>query len=180
MTTLAELPQGYAVDPKSQLTELFVKGTSATAIPDRCTAAIRAEQNFNIFGAAFAKGRADFTDGKSHLVGVTIYSFQSPYRVGTLSDDLTRAVGDCPTVTYPDSPGFTTTASLFRTAGLGDESIGMLFRTTSASQGPVEQAVEITRVGDFDLLTTALEADDGKADTTLLDELTRAAVGRLL
>jgi hypothetical protein len=133
ITTVAELPRGFVVDPKAQATGILVKGSGDNVDPARCTPALRAELNFNILSAAFAKGHADFTDGKSRLVRSTIYSFQSPYPVGNLTDDLARAVHDCPTFSYPDTPEATTTVSTFTTPGLGDESIGMHFKTTSTS-----------------------------------------------
>lgn len=182
MTTLAELPRGFVVDPKAQATDILVKGSGDSVDPARCTPALRAELNFNILAPAFAKGHADFTDGKSRLVGTTIYAFQSPYPVGNLTDDLARAVRDCPTFTYPDTPESTTTVSTFVTPGLGDESIGMHFRTTStsSSEPPVDVGVEITRVGMFDVLSTTEYVQDGTLDVNLLGELTRTAVGRML
>jgi hypothetical protein len=182
ITTVAELPRGFVVDPKAQATDILVKGSGDSVVPARCTPALRAELNVNILAAAFAKGHADFTDGKSRLVGMTIYSFQSPYPVGNLSDDVFRAVRDCPTFSYPDTPEATTTVRRFDTPGLGDESIGMHFRTTSTapSTPPVDVGVEITRVGMFDLLATTEYVEDGKLDTDLLASLTRAAVGRML
>jgi hypothetical protein len=182
ITTVAELPRGFVADPKAQATDILVKGSADTVDPTRCTPALRAELNFNILGAAFAKGHADFTDGKSRLVGMTIYSFQSPYPVGNLTDDLARAVHDCPNFKYPDTPEATTTVHTFTTPGLGDESIGMHFRTTSTapSEPPVDIGVEITRVGMFDVLSTTEYVQDGRLDTGLLASLTRAAVGRML
>jgi hypothetical protein len=102
--------------------------------------------------------------------------------VGNLTDDLARAVRDCPTFTYPDTPESTTTVSTFVTPGLGDESIGMHFRTTStsSSEPPVDVGVEITRVGMFDVLSTTEYVQDGTLDVNLLGELTRTAVGRML
>lgn len=167
---------------KVWLTSPVQEGPVLVVDPARCTPALRAELNFNILAAAFAKGHVDFTDGKSRLVGTTIYAFQSPYPVGSLTDDLARAVDDCPTFTYPDTPESTTTVRRFTTPGLGDESIGMHFRTTStsSSEPPVDVGIEITRVGMFDVLATTEYVEGGKLDTSLLAALTRAAVGRML